>query len=63
MMYKEVDNAREHFIDASTFTINNDGLITNIAQNKGAFDRVNVSMETLIINMDKFKELLKEAKI
>ncbi len=62
MMYKEVDNAREHFIDASTFTINNDGLITNIAQNKGAFDRVNVSMETLIINMDKFKELLKEAK-
>ncbi len=61
MVYKQVNNGKEHFIGADALTISKDGLVTNISRNKGAFNRVNVSMETLIINYETFERMLKLA--
>ncbi len=62
MVYKQVDHAREAFIDRDVLTLHADGHVLNVGRNRGAQLEANISMETYVINRKKFEALLKEAQ-
>lgn len=62
MVYKRVENARDEFIDRDTLTLNGEGNVIHVGRNRGALNEANISLETFIINRQKFVSLLQEAR-
>ena len=62
MVYQAVDNARTDFIGRDMLTINSEGLVINVSNNKGALNEAAISLETFVMNRAKFDRLLAEAR-
>lgn len=60
VVYKHVDNGKKHFLGCDSLRIEN-GLIKSIRENKGASDEVDISLETYVINRQKFEQLVNMA--
>ncbi|MCH5180197.1 MAG: glucose-1-phosphate adenylyltransferase subunit GlgD [Erysipelotrichales bacterium] len=57
VVYQKVDNAKTHFESCDIVTVK-DGIITDLRKNEGTKDKVNISLETYVISMKKFEELI-----
>ncbi|MGB4984238.1 MAG: glucose-1-phosphate adenylyltransferase subunit GlgD [Erysipelotrichaceae bacterium] len=62
MVYKAVDNAREHYIGLDTLTIDNENRIEDFHVNLGKYKNRNVSLETYVMKKDLFLDLILQAK-
>jgi glucose-1-phosphate adenylyltransferase len=60
IVYKKVNNAKEHFIGSSFVAIDN-GYITGIKTNKGDYSERNIFMETYIMSVEKLRQVVDSA--
>lgn len=57
VVYQKVGNAKTHFEHCDIVTLE-DGVITDLSKNKCTKDKVNISLESYVISMKKFEELI-----
>lgn len=57
VIYQKVDNAKTHFEHCDTVSLEGN-TITSLKKNNCTKDKVNISLETYVISMKKFKELI-----
>lgn len=58
LVYYKLDHAKTSFLGEDISVINNDGLLEDLVPNQGTEDRVNISMQTYIIDKEVFKGLI-----
>ena len=58
LVYKHINDGIEQFIDENILILNNEKKVVNISKNKGLVNDINVSMETLVINTEKLREII-----
>ncbi len=57
IVYQKVDNAKTHFETCDVLTLSNN-VITSLKENKCTKDNAYISLETYVISMQKFEELI-----
>lgn len=61
VVYRNTDQAHDHFIDCSTLTLDKDGAIMSVEPNQGKHKNRNISLETYIIRKELFIKLISSA--
>ncbi|MBK5242407.1 glucose-1-phosphate adenylyltransferase subunit GlgD [Clostridium sp.] len=49
LLYKKTNNGKKHYLDANTLYIDEENKVLSIGKNKGAEDKLNISMEAFIM--------------
>ncbi|MGH4118408.1 glucose-1-phosphate adenylyltransferase subunit GlgD [Clostridium sp.] len=49
LLYKKTNNGKKHYLDASTLYVDEENKVLSIGRNKGAEDKLNISMEMFIM--------------
>jgi len=61
LVYAPVTNGKSNFIGSEVVTLDANGLVSGIHENKGTVDEIDVSLETYVINRATLWELMKRA--
>ena len=61
VIYKNINTAKEEFIECDVVELDDKGLVKEVYKNNGSTDKVNISMEMYIMNVETFKGIVNES--